>query len=269
MDKKELWLALSALGVAAASATTTTTAVAAPEQVGVVNKANVAVEGQVPDNASRVLFVGSDVFRNETIRTDDLGQAHLMFLDQSSLTIGPSSELVIDYFTYDPKTDSGDFSITAAKGILRVVGGALSKSGNVTVKTPLGNLGIRGAVVLIDVARDGGEVTACILYGNELIGTTLDASISKSVQEHEQCLVLTADGKIRTEPMTPERLKKMLVALQGPPSDSIPTGHEITLPDNYSGWLRELAGQNVWDRLLDDERFNADVLNRDIDDLAS
>lgn len=265
MNKKELMAALSALGVAAAATTTATV----PEQIGVASKVNTAVEGQVPAGASRVLFVGSDIFRNETIRTDASGQTHLMFLDQSSLTMGSNSELVIDHFVYDPKTNSGELSMSATKGILRFVGGALSKSGDVTVKTPLGNLGIRGAVVLIDIDKNGGDVTACILYGNELSGTIPGSGITKTVQEHEQCVILTPDGQIKTEPLSSPQLQKMLSALQGSPSDSPPTGREVTIPDNYSGWLRELAKQDAWDRMLDDERLNTEVFNRDIDELAS
>ena len=266
MDKKELWLALSALGVAA---TATTNVFAAPEHIGAVNTANVSVEGQLAHDALRVLFVGSDVFRDETIRTNDTGLVHLMFIDQSSLTIGPNSELVLDHFVYDPETNNGELSISAAKGILRFVGGALSKNGTVTVKTPVGNLGIRGAVVLIDIEKDGGEVSGCILYGNELTGTTTSTNISKTVSEHEQCVILTPGGQIRTEPVSPTRLQQLLTALQGPPSETAPTGREVTLPDNYTGWLRELVNKQAWDRILDKEKFNADAFNRDIDELAS
>ena len=267
MDKKELWLALSALGVVATTAGNSTAAV--PEQVGVVNQANVAVEGHAIDSSSRVMFVGSDVFRNETIRTDDKGQAHLMFLDQSSLTIGPNSELVIDHFVYDPKTESGDLSITAAKGVLRFVGGALSKKGNVKIKTPIGNLGIRGAIVLVEIASDGSEVRATLLYGKELSCTTLKTNVRKSVKKHEQSLVLTADGRLRMEPVSRTRLQRILVALQGSADNPAPAGYEVTIPNNYTGWLRELAGQDTRNRLLDDARNSVDVLNRDIDDLAS
>ncbi len=265
MEKKELWLALSALGIAA------TSAVAAPEKAGVASKINPAVEAveQLAATGSRVLFVGSDIFREELIRTDAAGQAHLLFLDQSSLTVGPNSELVIDQFVYDPKTNSGDLTMSAAKGVLRFVGGALSKTGDVTIKTPIGNLGIRGAVVLIDLEGDDGSVTACILYGNELSGTIPDSGVSKTVRGHEQCIILTPDGRIETSPLPTARLREMLTALQGPESDSPPTGNEVTLPDNYKGWLRQLAAQEKMDRWRDSEEFNADVLNRDIDDLAS
>jgi hypothetical protein len=262
VKKKELWLALSTLGVVASAATN---GIAAPEHIGVVGKSNVSVEGQAPEHASRVMFVGSDVFRNETIRTDGSGLAHLLFLDQSSLTVGPNSELVLDHFIYDPETKQGELSLSAAKGVLRFVGGALSKKGNVTIKTPVGNLGIRGAVVLIDVQKDGGEVSGCFLYGNNLTGTTSGTNISKTVNSHEQCVILTPDGQIRTEPVSSDKLEQMLGALQGPPSATSSAGREVALPNNYSAWLRELTSQQAGDRILDIERFNDDALNRDID----
>ena len=192
-----------------------------------------------------------------------------MFHDQSSLTIGPNSELVIDHFIYDPKTDNGDLSISVTKGILRFVGGALSKKGKVTVETPVGNLGIRGAVVLIEVAQDGGEARGCILYGNELSGTASESNITKRIQEQEQWVIITLGGEVSIAPLSSDQLQKMLGLLQGPPSNTLPVSRTVTLPDNYSGWLRELSRQDTWDRFLMDDEGNADVFNRDIDDLAS
>ncbi len=267
MDKKKLWLTLSALSIATSS---TTLALSAPEQVGVVNKANVAVKGQVAQNSSKVLFVGSDVYHNETIRTDKTGQVHLMFLDQSSLTIGPNSKVVIDSFVYDPKTNDGHLSISAARGILRFVGGALSKKGNVSIKTPVGNLGIRGAVVLIEIAQDGSMARAFLLYGDELKGTAAQSNATQSVKEHEDGIILSIDGTIRTEHISADMLQQLLAALQGPLSSSTPSGgRQVNLPDNYSEWLRELSRKDTRDSLHRDEQFNINSINRDIDNLAS
>ncbi|MEN8190601.1 MAG: FecR domain-containing protein [Thermodesulfobacteriota bacterium] len=267
MEKKELWLALSALGVAATSATS---AAAATEQAGVASKVNPAVEAidQISTKGSRVIFVGNDVFRGETIRTDAKGQTHLVFLDQSSLTVGPKSEIVIDHFVFDPKTNSGDLTMSATKGVLRIVGGALSKTGKINVKTPIGNLGIRGAVTLIEVLEDG-TTTAYFLYGVELTGTVSASGLTRTVRQHEQSLTITPDGRIEIAPISVGRLKKILLVLQGPKNAPPPKGQNVPLPDNYKGWLRELANQNEDDRGREDEERHIGMGNRDIDDLAS
>ncbi|MCW8930263.1 MAG: FecR domain-containing protein [Gammaproteobacteria bacterium] len=264
MEKKELWLALSALGLAVSTA-----AIAAPEKAGVASKVNPVVEGQIKSEESRVIFVGSDIFRDETIRTGETGQTHLMFLDQSSLSMGPDSELAIDEFVYEPKSNKGAITLSSAKGLLRFVGGAASKTGDVTVRTPLGNLGIRGAVVVIDIPGGGGDVTAYLLYGDELKGSSHSTGVTKSVKANEHYVILKTDGRIETGPIPPARLPEILDALSGPKSAPPPKGRAVKLPENYSGWLRQLSNQDSMEQIQTDENINTELMNRDIDSLAS
>jgi hypothetical protein len=266
VEKKELWVALSALGVMAASGD----APAAPERAGVAGQVNPAAEGRLSGSPSRVLFVGSDIFRNETIHTDAGGLVHLLFLDQSALTVGPNSDLVIDRFVYDPDAGSGQLTLSAAKGVFRFVGGALSKAGKVNVKTPAGNLGIRGAVVVVQVHEGEGTTNACILYGDELTATIPASGVSKALRENEQCLRITADGRIELlGPVDPNQLRHLLAALTGPERENPPQPPGLALPPDFSAWLRELANQQDAD---DTERAavqGVDVINRDVDSLGS
>ena len=43
-----------------------------------------------------------------------VGQTQLLFLDESSMSIGPNSDLTIDQFVYDPRTGSGKLAMTNA-----------------------------------------------------------------------------------------------------------------------------------------------------------
>jgi len=55
----------------------------------------------------RRLVIGQDVIFNEHITTAETGQTQLLFLDESSMSIGPNSDLTIDQFVYDPKSGTG------------------------------------------------------------------------------------------------------------------------------------------------------------------
>jgi hypothetical protein len=68
----------------------------------------------------------------------------LLFLDRSTLSIAPNSEIVIDEFVYNPSDGSGRMATTLTKGALRFVGGQLSHAGQATVHTPSATIGIRG-----------------------------------------------------------------------------------------------------------------------------
>ncbi len=262
MDKKELWLALGALGMAAPAMDVAS----APERAGVAGNLNPQVQGKIEGEEARVLFVGSDIFRNEVIRTGDKGVVHLMFLDQSSLTVGPNSELVIDRFVYDPDSGAGELTLSATKGVLRFVGGALSKSGKVDINTPVGSLGIRGAITIIEIAQTDGTTTLYLLYGEEASATSLISNITQAVQENEHAVRLTPDGGVEVfGPLEEADLDALILSLQGPDSDDPPDPQRVTLPSNFNEWLELLVGEETQDDTDSDESANADYENRDSD----
>ena len=69
---------------------------------------------------------------NELVTTNESDRAHLAFLDGSSLTVGPYAHLTIDRFVFDPSTKTGELAINASKGVLRPVGGKISKGNPIT-----------------------------------------------------------------------------------------------------------------------------------------
>src|SRR5207302_6735826 len=75
------------------------------------------------DRSSRELLVAHETMRNERIDTSERGQVQLLFADQSSLSIAPGSDVVINEFLYDPQTQTGNLTATVTTGLLRYVGG--------------------------------------------------------------------------------------------------------------------------------------------------
>ena len=127
--------------------------VAASAKVGVTSAAEGDPRGKPPAEAERVLRVGVDVQANEVITTQANDRAHLMFLDGTSLSVGPNAQLTIDKFVYDPATKTGDLAINASKGVFRLVGGKISKTNAITVTTPSSTIGIRGGISIFNVGQ--------------------------------------------------------------------------------------------------------------------
>lgn len=128
-----------------ALATTSLVAAAGPALSQTVGKA-AAVNPSATTSTGRTLTLGAEIMHRERIRTDTAGSAHLLFIDRTTLNIGPNSDVVIDEFVFDPNSNSGKMSVSLAKGLMRFVGGQISHSGNAQVKTPTASIGIRGAV---------------------------------------------------------------------------------------------------------------------------
>src|SRR5437763_6752755 len=140
----------------------------AQERVGVSSAVNPDVTGVPPGAAARQVVIGQDVVFNERFTTGPLGQTQLLFLDESAMTIGPNSDLTIDQFVYDPKSGTGHLAMSATSGLLRYVGGKLSKQDNaVTLRTGTATLAVRGGAFIAQIGTYG-TTGAAFLYGKGL-----------------------------------------------------------------------------------------------------
>jgi hypothetical protein len=115
------------------------TASNAQNRIGTANSVKPDASGSI----AGTLAAGSGVHANETVRTGSVGQAGLRFIDESNLTVGPSSQVRLDKFVYDPNKGAGTVVIEGARGAFRFSTGAQNK-GDIKIKTPSGTLGIRG-----------------------------------------------------------------------------------------------------------------------------
>ncbi len=138
-------------------------------RVGVTSATDGDPLGKPPSEAERVLRIGIDVQANEVITTNARDRAHLVFLDGTSLTVGPSAQLTIDKFVYDPATKTGDLAINASKGVFRLVGGKISKTKPITITTPSGTIGIRGGITIFTVQPT--STTSTFVFGNGMTFT--------------------------------------------------------------------------------------------------
>jgi FecR protein len=151
------------------------TAAEAQTRIGVTQATENRPIGKPPGGVDRVLRVGTDVQANEVISTTADDRAHLVFLDGTTLTIGPSSHLTVDKFVYDPTTQKGELAVNATKGVFRVIGGKISKTSAITVTTPSATMGIRGGIMVFGITLPSGSTpgstTSIFVYGNSMTVT--------------------------------------------------------------------------------------------------
>ncbi len=138
----------------------------AAAKVGVTSATDGDPLGKPPQEAERVLRIGVDVQANELITTSANDRAHLIFLDGSSLTVGPNAQLTIDKFVFDPNTKTGELAINASKGVLRLVGGKISKNGPIVITTPASTVGIRGGITILDVRSS--QTDSIFVFGKNM-----------------------------------------------------------------------------------------------------
>jgi FecR protein len=125
------------------------------QEVGTAAAVNTLSQGTPPGGGVQVLRIGAWVLHNERIQTSATGTVQLLFIDKTTLSVGPNSTLVIDKFVYNPATGTGQMVTTLTKGALRFVGGQLSHQGAATVNTPVATIGIRGGTATIAHGQGG------------------------------------------------------------------------------------------------------------------
>ena len=103
---------------------------------------------------AQTLSAGSEVFANQTVRTGNRGMADLVLLDKTNLSVGPTSEVRLDKFVYDPRGSAGSVVVQMTRGSFRWVTGSQGKDAY-QIGTPHGTLGVRGTTVELLVNKPG------------------------------------------------------------------------------------------------------------------
>ena len=103
--------------------------------------------------------VGTPVQVADRVRTGEDGSVGITLRDNTLLSAGPNSLIVIDRFAYDRVTQDGKVSVGIRKGTLAVASGRIAKRTpeSVDFHTPTSILGVRGTEFVIEVAGDGDE----------------------------------------------------------------------------------------------------------------
>ncbi|MBV8166805.1 MAG: FecR domain-containing protein [Alphaproteobacteria bacterium] len=182
-------------------------------KVGVASAVNPEATGVPPGMETRLLRAGIDAFAQERVTTGANGQAQFLFLDGSTLSVGPNANVVIDKFVYDPQGRLGELRVSATQGILRFVGGAISKSNAIEITSPVATVGIRGGVAVVNITADT-SLKASLLYGSSL--TVTAEGVTETIRRPDFTVTVAA-GQPPGPPtrLPPEQLAGDLSALQG------------------------------------------------------
>ena len=169
------------------------------QRVGVNAAVNPIATGIPPSAPARQLVLGQEVVHNERITTGVAGQTQILFVDQSAMTVGPNSDLLIDEFVFDPAAGTGKLAANFTRGVFRFVGGKLSKQENaVSMQTPSATIGIRGGVILVRQA-DGGTLESSS-FTAEVLTVTGTTGISQTLTRPGWQITVAGPGASPSDP---------------------------------------------------------------------
>ncbi len=127
---------------------------AAAMDVGTMAEVRQNVYGVAPAGGEAVKRQGDAVVFQEQLETLKDSGALIRFIDDSKLSLGAKSKVVIDAFVFDPEQAKGNALIDISVGTLRFVTGDMPKGG-VVIRTPTATLVLRGTDVVVHVHPDG------------------------------------------------------------------------------------------------------------------
>jgi hypothetical protein len=134
--------------------------------------------GQITRGAEKYLTgIGTPVEMYDEIETLD-GTIKIIFVDDTKVTIGKYSTLIIDEFVYDNNTNKGKVSLKASFGKLRYTSGLIAKNSkeNIKITTPTASVSVRGTDFEV-VVKESGESTFTLLPSEDNNGNTYVGSI--------------------------------------------------------------------------------------------
>lgn len=101
--------------------------------------------------AAQPLAVGDHVFQSDTISTAKGASVGITFVDNSMMSLGPSSQLALDQFQFNTTTHAGVFNTSLSKGTLAVKSGQIVQQTPeaMHIKTPAALLGVRGTEFVV------------------------------------------------------------------------------------------------------------------------
>lgn len=193
-------------------------------QIGIAATIRPSAEGVIADNP-QALAAGTELYSNETVRTGHQGLADLVFIDRTDFSVGPSSEVLLDKFVYDPKGSSGKVVLQATRGAFRFVTGEQDHRAY-QVNTPFGSLGVRGTVVeVVTVPREQREKVHCVtqvrLVSGQATFTTFTGQVAQ-LNEPNTVVCVTSTGNV--EYSTSSRSILSFNVVQPPPPIVNPSG---------------------------------------------
>ena len=98
--------------------------------------------------------VGMQVQQSDKLVTGADGAVGIAFLDNTLVSAGPNSTLVIDSYRFDSTTHAGKFDASLQRGSLAVISGKMVKQSPeaMRIRTPSSVLGVRGTEFVVKVA---------------------------------------------------------------------------------------------------------------------
>ena len=114
----------------------------------------VAGQTEIVRNGARIAArVGDSLYEKDTIETGPDGSIGITFTDNTVMSSGPDSQIVLEDYKFNSSNFKGSMLADMNRGTVSMISGDIARSspGAMKVKTPTAILGVRGTRFVIEV----------------------------------------------------------------------------------------------------------------------
>lgn len=140
--------------------------------IGTVIESGGTVTGTSEKMVQRELKINARVYMNEKIETGPESRIEIRFDDNSIISQGENSSILIDEYVYQPdKKDENRFGMRIIKGMCRVVTGMITEINptRFNVKTRMATIGIRGCELAFRSQNERDDIYVVALSGEKAV----------------------------------------------------------------------------------------------------
>jgi hypothetical protein len=115
----------------------------------------VLVQANITANGTVRVKTDDPVYRGDLVQTGADSAVDIVFADGTSFKVSSNARMELNDFVYDPAGSSNSTLFSLSKGSFTFLAGAIAKTGNMKVDTPVGTMGIRGTAPHVEILEDG------------------------------------------------------------------------------------------------------------------
>jgi hypothetical protein len=130
------------------------TSVEAADNPEVAQIKNVSGQAEIVRNGARsAAKIGDPLFEKDTIETGADGSIGVTFIDNTVMSSGPNSQIVLEDYKFNSSNFTGSMLTDMNRGTVSMISGDIARStpGAMKVKTPTAILAVRGTRFVIEV----------------------------------------------------------------------------------------------------------------------
>jgi hypothetical protein len=130
--------------------------------IGRVSEVQLGAFGTPPGGTTSSKSLDDGVVLNEAIETVPQGALEISLIDQTTLSMGGESKLILDELVFDPNSGKGSSAIKFAAGTFYWVTGKIATKDLMSIETPVATIGIRGTEFSLKIGQDGATEVAVV-----------------------------------------------------------------------------------------------------------